>query len=288
MKKFGPNKPRPTSLLGLVLITMIGLVLLWIAFLVYCWKHGSMVDVPDLSEVNVLLNKTEEAILHDVHVVEGMAHLRPGHSLVHNVGPHKVVNKFVTTKTHAEPPKPPPQVEKAEKSNIHVIFSTDCTPYQDWQTLTLFHSATVVGQKGHITRIASGCDEEKQKKLTELYAKLYPKYYVHFTPDFKKDEKTGRKYDFYNKPWGTVHWLEHADPPVEDDVVVALLDPDMIFLRPITGLLAGVPDHIYAKKVDKREIVDRVKEGHPAAQLYGLGAPWTNDHHKKFQKSLIN
>ena len=55
--------------------------------------------------------------------------------------------------------------------------------------------------------------------------------------------------------------LEDANPPVEDDVVVALLDPDMIFLRPITGKLAGVPDHIYAKKVDKREIVDRVKEG---------------------------
>ena len=62
----------------------------------------------------------------------------------------------------------------------------------------------------------------------------------------------------------------------------------MIFLRPITGLLAGVPDHIYAKKVDKREIVDRVKEGHPAAQLYGLGAPWTNDHHKKFRQEYTS
>ena len=288
MKKFGPQKARPASLLGLVLTTMVGLVLLWIIFLVYCWQHGSMVDVPDLNEVNNILNKTEEFILNEVHMAEDLAHMRPGHNLVHHVGPRKVVNKMVATNNNAEPPKPPPQVHnKEEGGGIHVIFSTDCTPYQDWQTLTLFHSAMVVGQKGHITRIASGCDEEKQKKLTDLYAKLYPQYYVHFTPDFKKDEKTGKKYDFYNKPWGTVHWLEHANPPVEDDVVVALLDPDMIFLRPITGKLAGVPDHIYAKKVDKREIVDRVKEGHPAAQLYGLGAPWTNDHHKKFNRTYI-
>ena len=74
-------------------------------------------------------------------------------------------------------------------------------PVSRLQTLTLFHSAMVVGQG---IKVASGCDEEKQKKLTDLYAKLYPQYYVHFTPDFKKDEKTG-KYDFYNKPWGTVH-----------------------------------------------------------------------------------
>lgn len=75
-------------------------------------------------------------------------------------------------------------------SDVHIIFSTDCGTYQDWQTLVVFHSATAVGQKGPITRIASGCDEEKKLVLTKLYAKLYPKYHVHFTPDFKKDEKS--------------------------------------------------------------------------------------------------
>lgn len=75
-------------------------------------------------------------------------------------------------------------------SDFHVIFSTDCGTYQDWQTLVLFHSATVVGQLGPITRIASGCDEEKKKVLTDLYKKLYPHYHVHFTPDFKTDAKS--------------------------------------------------------------------------------------------------
>jgi hypothetical protein len=59
----------------------------------------------------------------------------------------------------------------------------------------VFHSATVVGQVGKVTRIASGCDEEKQEILKNLYKKLYPsgEYTAHFTPDFKKDEKTNKK-----------------------------------------------------------------------------------------------
>ena len=86
-------------------------------------------------------------------------------------------------------------------SDIHIVFSTDCTAYQDWQTIVFFHSATVVGQKGRITRIASGCNEEQQKTLSDLYHQLYPHglYSAHFTPDFKKDEKTDKHYDFYNK-----------------------------------------------------------------------------------------
>lgn len=89
-----------------------------------------------------------------------------------------------------------------DAGDIHVIFSTDCTPFQDWQTLLVFHSAKAVGQQGAITRIASGCDEEKKIQLTALYAKLYPQYHVHFTPDFTKDGKTKESYAFYNKPYG--------------------------------------------------------------------------------------
>lgn len=76
---------------------------------------------------------------------------------------------------------------------VHVVFSTDCSAYQDWQTLVVFHSAKVVGQKGSITRIASGCDEAKQLELTKLYKTLHPEYSVHFTPDFKKDAATNKK-----------------------------------------------------------------------------------------------
>ena len=88
------------------------------------------------------------------------------------------------------------------EGSIHVAFSTDCSFYQDWQTLLIFYTATVVGQRGPITRIASGCPEDKQASLTALYKTMYPsrpEFSVHFTPDFKLDPKTQKKYDFYNK-----------------------------------------------------------------------------------------
>lgn len=172
---------------------------------------------------------------------------------------------------------------------VHIVFSTDCNPFQDWQTLVLFHSASVVGQVGSITRIASGCDDKKKKELNELYEKVWPDrmFRAHYTPDFKKDTKSGKKYDFYNKPWGVKHWLEFAEPPVQPEVVVALLDPDMILLRPITVQVASLDNAIWSSRLDKKELLPRIVKGRPVAQLYGLGAPWTYDLHKKFNRTAI-
>lgn len=83
--------------------------------------------------------------------------------------------------------------EVLEKSDVHVVFSTDCSTFQDWQSLLLFHSARIVGQNGPVTRIASGCDEEKKSILTALYKKVHPYYHVHFTPDFTRHAKMGGK-----------------------------------------------------------------------------------------------
>lgn len=38
---------------------------------------------------------------------------------------------------------------------------------------------------------------------------------------------------FYNKPNGMAHFLKNADPPVQE-AAVALVDPDMIFMSPLT------------------------------------------------------
>lgn len=177
-----------------------------------------------------------------------------------------------------------------EDDNIHVIFSTDCQEYQDWQSLLLFHSAYVVGQRGRITRIASGCEPDKAAMLTALYKRLYPRYDVHFTPDFSKDAKTNVRYKFYNKPRGLKHWLEFANPPVDDNAIVALLDPDMIFLRPLTTHTIDDPNLLYDIRYytkNKYEFPRKVQQGNPAAQQYGLGAPWTNENHRHFNKTLL-
>lgn len=55
--------------------------------------------------------------------------------------------------------------------------------------------------QGPITRLASGCTEEQVATLETVYAKLdggRGKFRLHATPDFSKDEKTGKTYYFYN------------------------------------------------------------------------------------------
>ncbi len=184
-----------------------------------------------------------------------------------------------------------------------MVFSTDCSFFQDWQSLLVFHSARAVGQPGVITRIASGCSEDKQQTLVSLYNKLFPQYHVHFTPDFKKDKKSGKEYDFYNKPYGVEHWLDHAVPAVDDTVVVAIIDPDMIFIRPLTAKVAGEQNLILLTECKGRgknchDKLSRlspeegrwdtppafIERGHPAAQLYGLGAPWAGSPTKEFNR----
>jgi hypothetical protein len=181
------------------------------------------------------------------------------------------------------------QHNEPDNDNVHIVFSTDCRFFQDWQSLLLFHSAMQIDQKGEITRIASGCDEKKKEELTTLYKKLFPNYHVHFTPDFKTDPKTKAKYDFYNKPYGLQHWLKYANPPVKENAVVILIDPDMILLRPITLELANNPSVLYIDDFDpKKENVPKyIGKHHPAAQIYGLGAPWTLEDRKHFNRTAV-
>lgn len=165
------------------------IIIMWSAFLVYCWQSG-LVDKKKLAEivteVDNAFNRSDTNLRH-----------RPPPVVLGGTKPVRANTKVS-------------QVDSAGATDgeMHVVFSTDCSEYQDWQTLLLFHSAKVVGQKGRITRIASGCSEEKQALLTDLYSKLYPEYGAHFTPDFKKDAKTNKKcektlpqcYSFEYKP----------------------------------------------------------------------------------------
>jgi hypothetical protein len=49
--------------------------------------------------------------------------------------------------------------EVPPNDRYHLVFSTDCGGYQNWQSMALFLSADAVRQPGVITRIASGCTE---------------------------------------------------------------------------------------------------------------------------------
>lgn len=234
-------------------------ILLWVGFLAYCVHYGLI--TPDQ-----ITGMVENAELLEKNTLSKVENLR-----------HRLVPRSVEDL--------PVAPAEDHSQDVYVVFSTDCTPYQDWQSLVLFHSAKLVKQKGVITRIASGCDEEKQQQLSKLYKELHGDYCtVHFTPDFKKDEKTKKSYDFYNKPWGLKHWLENAKVPPH--ALIALLDPDMIFLRPITHQISSLP-HIVSKRIPKSEVVENITQGFPVAQTYGLGAPWAREQHRHFDKYKI-
>lgn len=167
------------------------------------------------------------------------------------------------------------ETEYNQNPPFHVAFSTSCSPFQDWQSLLVFLTADMVGQKGPLTRIASGCTLEEQAALETVYAKLDQgrnKFRLHFTPDFSKDEASGETYYFYNKPGGLQHWLASpASPP--DDTVIAVIDPDFIFMRPLTAKVKA-DGIIFSGPIQAEDLIEEVSVGHPAAQYYGIGDKW--------------
>lgn len=196
-----------------VMLISWSLILGWLVFLFYAWRSGhlhatSRLPASYISRVNSMIDGIDHSLRGGG--VGGAA--IKGNPIVESVPeiPHTHVEAPVTPTAVVNVPVPPQVITQtvategggsvsvigSEKSDIHVIFSTDCTSYQDWQTILLFHSAMVVGQKGPVTRIASGCDDKKKQELTALYKKLFPQYHVHFTPDFKKDEKTQRSCEY--------------------------------------------------------------------------------------------
>ena len=58
--------------------------------------------------------------------------------------------------------------------------------------------------------------------------------------------------------------------------VIALIDPDFVFMRPLTAGVArgdGRPV-LYTSPVTEEDLVEEVGLGHPVAQFYGIGDKW--------------
>uniref|UniRef100_A0A2P2J9W0 Hydroxyproline O-arabinosyltransferase-like domain-containing protein n=2 Tax=Rhizophora mucronata TaxID=61149 RepID=A0A2P2J9W0_RHIMU len=116
-----------------------------------------------------------------------------------------------------EPQKPFPK--------IHTIFSTECTPYFDWQTVGLVHSFHQSGQPGNFTRLLSCTDEDLKQYAGHDLAP------THYVPSMSRHPLTGDWYPAINKPAAVVHWLNHANIDAE---FIVILDADMILRAPIT------------------------------------------------------
>lgn len=176
------------------------------------------------------------------------------------------------------------ETHASDHTRYHIVFSTDCSPYQHWQSYLVYFTAMSIKQPGHVTRIASGCEDADAEAMHTWFHDhiqgMSTRFHLHLTPSFsgvKNDagEPIG-DYKFFNKPFGLLHWMEHAehmDLSQADDVVI-LIDPDMILLRPLTGDFSQDRDTVISKRRQPHVLGRKVEQGLPFAQTYGFGAQW--------------
>jgi len=182
------------------------------------------------------------------------------------------------------------ELETYDGKTLHLIFSTDCSPYQHWQSYLVYYTAMKVKQPGHVTRIVSGCEDEEAGHMKTWFddniSHMSKRFHLHFTPHFSQvvDEagKIVGDYKFFNKPFGLRHWLQNFELlgfnngkfSNQDDIVI-LTDPDMALTRPITGDFSDMEETVIGKsRQGDKMLGTEVTPGIPFAQTYGLGVQW--------------
>mmetsp|Transcript_33810 Transcript_33810/g.54860 ORF Transcript_33810/g.54860 Transcript_33810/m.54860 type:complete len:556 (-) Transcript_33810:243-1910(-) len=189
----------------------------------------------------------------------------------------------------------PKECSESDKK-IHIIFSTGCNLFQQWQAEVLLNSAKRVGQCGRITRIVSGCEEREdeggstgQRWIThqggktdqlvptqDLIKSTNQNLNVHITPMLPES----KEFPWWNKPYSIAHFAENGD--LRDDEVVMILDPDEFFVHALTQSKGTPLTHVLAhgrtldmiKEANDGVSSDIATPGHPVAQMYGLGDRW--------------
>jgi hypothetical protein len=173
-------------------------------------------------------------------------------------------------------------------TKIYMIFSTDCSAYQQWQSYNLFVSAVRVRQPGIITRIASGCTDEQKKSIEQWHDDhvrvISNRFKIIFTPKYSHIDGESGDYKYFNKPYGVKYWFEKsADFGWEEssgkltkaigNEVVILIDPDTLLLQPFKNDFSDVKFwNPFAKYTIERK--KKVSPGTMFGQTYGLGTKW--------------
>ena len=149
--------------------------------------------------------------------------------------------------------------------DAHIVFSTDCSGYQHYQSILSYYCIQRSGHLGPVTRIVSGCNSKQQIAIEREFANMtisgktkQQQLRLHFTPSFSLK---GKHYKYSNKPGGLYHWLNHTDI---DESIIALIDPDMCLVRPITGNLGN---GLYESKSRRGSNLLEYKDGSGRIQL---------------------
>eukprot|EP00485_Elphidium_margaritaceum_P005219 CAMPEP_0202699934 /NCGR_PEP_ID=MMETSP1385-20130828/13147_1 /ASSEMBLY_ACC=CAM_ASM_000861 /TAXON_ID=933848 /ORGANISM="Elphidium margaritaceum" /LENGTH=522 /DNA_ID=CAMNT_0049357013 /DNA_START=54 /DNA_END=1622 /DNA_ORIENTATION=- len=173
--------------------------------------------------------------------------------------------------------------------DVHIVFTTGCSGYQNWQSETLLYSWARVQHPGRITRIIAGCKDDTERSLANRTAVPNDdnRILFYFVPDYtptandSKGVKSGhRPFHYFNKPHGMKQWIASEFERLHENVIV-LIDPDMIVLRPFLLHMESTAkewaewQHAHTKDGDGGSPRDLyVREGHAVAQKYGIGAKW--------------
>mmetsp|Transcript_28895 Transcript_28895/g.71319 ORF Transcript_28895/g.71319 Transcript_28895/m.71319 type:complete len:623 (-) Transcript_28895:667-2535(-) len=115
------------------------------------------------------------------------------------------------------------------EATLWTIFSTECNPYFDWQSLGLLYSFRKVNQNGGFTRLMA-CNKSPPPGVY-----VVPDTHVH--PNYAVHPRTKDAYSPYNKPFSIMHWLEYAKPTAD---YIIVLDADMVFRKAFTAVMLGV------------------------------------------------
>jgi peptidyl serine alpha-galactosyltransferase len=165
-------------------------------------------------------------------------------------------------------------LEKNDKVQYYMVFSTSCSKFQHWQAMAFFHFAKKVNQPGNVTRLVSGCTAEEAKELTiihkERIAPLNPGFQMHITPDYNVHDNM----KYWNKPHGLLDWMENVlgfpnRASEYNDAIIIIVDPDMMLLRPITHDFTN-----YKTTWAGQFRGNVVTHGLPIAQKYAYGSAW--------------
>ncbi|EGZ19595.1 hypothetical protein PHYSODRAFT_253331 [Phytophthora sojae] len=156
--------------------------------------------------------------------------------------------------THAteQPATPIPDKEMPkfpadhDGSNMHIVFSASCDQRNRLLQQTVVQlTASGVGQKDPITQILSGCSESDRLLNPEPGAQ--------------------DSYPAYNKPFGLRPFLQHTFPEVKHELV-ALIDGDFFFFRPLEANPGRNMSKFYHGRRDPSTVDDAVIDGVALAQ----------------------
>eukprot|EP00854_Cymbomonas_tetramitiformis_P022997 gene22997-27819_t len=147
---------------------------------------------------------------------------------------------------------------------MHMVFSTECDHYFDWQSLGMMHSFITSGQKGKLTRLMA-CDKKDWPGTKIVQGDRMD---THIHKNWVHNPNNGDHYPAYNKPASIIDFMNNY-PNITAEYII-FLDADMIIRNPVTI------EHVGAKR------------GQPVAAYYGYLVGIFKENYMKIKSHIKN